>query len=93
MAQSDYGLQGIAHELNVAAAQLARRIADEWTEKTPEKHRFVAGALGPTSKTLSLSPRVDQPAFRSILFDELKEAYKEQAHDPSRSCRTWSAPE
>jgi len=79
VAQSDYGLVGLAHEMNVAAAQLARRIADEWTAKTPDKPRFVAGALGPTSKTLSLSPRVDEPAFRSILFDELKEAYKTQA--------------
>jgi 5-methyltetrahydrofolate--homocysteine methyltransferase len=78
IAQADYRTEGIAYELNVAAAELARRAADTWTARTPEKPRFVAGAIGPTSKTLSLSPKVDDPAFRSLDFAELKAAYAEQ---------------
>lgn len=78
-AQAEYGLSDAAVEINQAAARVARAAADAWTLKTPDKPRFVAGAIGPTSKTLSLSERVDQPAFRSITFDGLKSAYKEQA--------------
>jgi 5-methyltetrahydrofolate--homocysteine methyltransferase len=78
VSQADYGLEGLARELNVAAARLARRAADAWTERTPDQPRFVAGAIGPTSKTLSLSPDVNDPAFRSIGFGELRDAYAEQ---------------
>ena len=78
VAQADYGLQAIVYELNLAASRLARRAADEWTEQTPDRPRFVAGAVGPTNRTLSISPDVNDPAFRAITFDDLREAYKEQ---------------
>jgi 5-methyltetrahydrofolate--homocysteine methyltransferase len=77
VAQDDYGLGHIAHELNLAAAQLARAACDKFT--TPDKPRFVAGALGPTPRTASISPDVNDPAARNITFDELKTAYLEQA--------------
>ena len=79
ISQSDYGLEAIAHELNVAAAKLAREAADAWTAKTPDKPRFVAGAIGPTNRTASLSPDVNNPGFRNVSFDELVEAYSTQA--------------
>ena len=79
ISQSDYGLEAIAHELNVAAAKLAREAADAWTAKTPDKPRFVAGAIGPTNRTVSLSPDVNNPGFRNVSFDELVEAYDTQA--------------
>jgi 5-methyltetrahydrofolate--homocysteine methyltransferase len=79
VSQADYGLEAIAYELNVEAARLARRVADEWTAKTPERPRFVAGSLGPTTKTLSISPDVNNPAFRAITFDEMRDAFKDQA--------------
>jgi len=79
ISQSDYGLEAIAHELNVAAAKLAREAADAWTAKTPDKPRFVAGAIGPTNRTASLSPDVNNPGFRNVSFDELVEAYDTQA--------------
>ena len=66
IAQADYGLEALAYELDLEAARLARRVAAEWTARTPERPRFVAGALGPTNKALSLSPKVDDPAFRSL---------------------------
>jgi len=81
ISQSDYefdDLTGLTHDLNLAAAQLARRVADEWTQRTPDKPRFVAGAIGPTSKTLSLSPKVEDAAFRDLSFDELEETYLAQ---------------
>ena len=78
IAQAEYGLESAAFDLNVAAARIARAAADDWTLRTPHKPRFVAGAIGPTSKTLSLSERVDSPEFRSITFDALKDAYAEQ---------------
>ncbi|MBI4702499.1 MAG: methionine synthase [Deltaproteobacteria bacterium] len=78
VAQADYGLQGAAYELNVAAARLARRLAAEQSERTPEKPRFVAGAIGPTGRTLSISPDIDDPARRAITFDELCHSYAEQ---------------
>jgi len=78
IAQSDYGMEAAVHDMNLAAARIARRAADEWTSKTPDKPRFVAGAVGPTSKTLSLSPKVSEPAFRSVYFDELKNSYADQ---------------
>jgi 5-methyltetrahydrofolate--homocysteine methyltransferase len=67
------------HELNVAAARLAREAADVWTKKTPGKPRFVAGAIGPTNRTASISPDVNNPGFRNVSFDALVEAYAEQA--------------
>jgi 5-methyltetrahydrofolate--homocysteine methyltransferase len=78
ISQADYGMEALAYELNVAAAQLARAVADEVTAATPNKPRFVAGALGPTNKTGSLSPDVNDPAFRNITYDQLVVAYKEQ---------------
>lgn len=78
IAQADYGLEHLVHELNVEAARLAREAADEMTKRTPTRPRFVAGAVGPTNKTLSLSPDVNDPGFRACSFDEMKEAYKVQ---------------
>jgi 5-methyltetrahydrofolate--homocysteine methyltransferase len=79
ISQSDYGLENFAYELNVAAAKLARDAADAWTKKTPDKPRFVAGAIGPTNRTASISPDVNNPGFRNVSFDELVEAYATQA--------------
>ncbi len=79
VSQADYGLEAISYELNLEAARLARRVADEWTAKTPDQPRFVAGSIGPTTKTLSISPDVNNPAFRAITFDAMKDAFKEQA--------------
>jgi 5-methyltetrahydrofolate--homocysteine methyltransferase len=78
IAQADYGLEKLAYELNFESAKIARRSADKWTAKTPNKPRFVAGSIGPTNKTASLSPDVNDPGFRATSFDELKEAYFEQ---------------
>ena len=78
IAQADYGLESVVYDLNVAAARLAREAADVYTEKTPEKPRFVAGAIGPTNRTLSISPDVTDPGFRAVTFDEVKSAYLEQ---------------
>jgi len=78
VSQADYGLEGSAYELNVAAARVAREACDAWAARTPGRPRFVAGALGPTSRTLSISPDVNNPAFRAITFDELRDAYREQ---------------
>src|SRR5262245_31995754 len=79
IAQADYRLEPVVHELNVAAARLARAAADEWTARTPERPRFVAGSMGPTNRILSISPDVNNPAFRNMTFDELRDAFKEQA--------------
>ncbi len=78
IAQADYGLEALAYELNLESARLATRVAAEWTARTPDRPRFVAGALGPTNKALSLSPKVDDPAFRSASFDEVRLAYRDQ---------------
>ncbi|XP_067431794.1 methionine synthase isoform X1 [Thunnus thynnus] len=77
IAQADYGLEQMAYRLNRASAELARRAADDVTKQTGCK-RYVAGAVGPTNKTLSVSPSVERPDFRNITFDELVEAYSEQ---------------
>ncbi len=79
IAQADYGLEARARDINVAAARLARGRADAWSARTPDRPRFVAGSIGPTNKTLSLSPKVSDPGFRSVTFDELRRAYAEQA--------------
>ena len=76
IAQSDYALEPFVYELNFEAAKLARQAADKWT--TPDKPRFVAGAIGPTNKTLSISPDVNDPAFRAVTFDQMKDAFAEQ---------------
>ena len=75
---SDYGITGMAREINVAAAKLTRACADAATARDPAKPRFVAGALGPTNKTLSVSPKVSDPGFRAVTFDEVKDMYREQ---------------
>jgi len=78
ISQADYHMEDLAYELNVAAARNAREAADEFTAQTPDKPRFVAGSIGPTNKTLSLSPDVEDPGYRAITFDQLAEAYSEQ---------------
>ena len=78
VAQADYGLQQVVYELNVEGARLARAAADEWTGRTPDRPRFVAGAIGPTNRTLSISPDVEDPSARAITFEELRSAYAEQ---------------
>ena len=77
IAQEDYGLAHLAREMNVAAARIARSAAD--AHSTPDKPRFVAGALGPTPKTASISPDVNDPGARNVSFDQLRDAYREQA--------------
>ncbi|MDH5412732.1 MAG: homocysteine S-methyltransferase family protein [Flavobacteriaceae bacterium] len=78
IAMADYELEDIVFELNYQSAKIAKEAAKEFTLKTPEQPRFVAGSIGPTNKTASMSPNVNDPAFRAITFDELKTAYKEQ---------------
>ena len=78
ISQEDYGLTNLVYDLNYKSAKLAREIADEFTDKNPSKPRFVAGSVGPTNKTASLSPDVETPGYRNISFDELVEAYSEQ---------------
>ena len=79
IAQADYHLESIAYELNFQSAKIAKEVANEFTKKDSLKPRFVAGALGPTNRTLSLSPDVNNPGYRAVTFDELRIAYKEQA--------------
>jgi 5-methyltetrahydrofolate--homocysteine methyltransferase len=74
---SDYGMEELAYELNAESARLARRVCDEITERTPDKPRYVAGALGPTTRTASISPDVNDPGARNVTYDQLVEAYKE----------------
>lgn len=78
IAQADYDMQSLAYELNVASAKCARMAADEYTKMNPQKPRFVAGAIGPLNKTLSLSPDVNNPGYRAVSFDEVATAYEEQ---------------
>ena len=78
ISMADYHVEDYCREINLAAAKLARELADEYTAKNPEKPRFVAGSVGPTNKTCSMSPDVNNPAFRAITFDELADAYQEQ---------------
>ena len=77
ISMADYGMESLVREINVEGARLAKRAADALS--TPDKPRFVAGAIGPTNRTLSLSPDVNRPAYRNITFDELASAYQEQA--------------
>ncbi len=78
VAQADYDLQSIVREMNVRAAQVARQAADLWNAKTPHHKRWVAGSIGPMNRSLSLSPDVNDPAFRAVTWDEVREAYAEQ---------------
>lgn len=77
IAMADYHMESLSAEINYEAARLARICADEWTARTPEKPRYVAGVLGPTNRTASISPDVNDPAFRNVSFDQLVEAYRE----------------
>ncbi len=79
IAMADYGMEDYVYQLNYESAKIAKKVAREFTEKEPEKPRFVAGAMGPTNKTASMSPDVNDPGFRAISFDELRIAYKQQA--------------
>jgi 5-methyltetrahydrofolate--homocysteine methyltransferase len=78
IAQADFNLESLAYDLNVAGARLAREAADVWSDKTPDRPRFVAGAIGPTNRTLSISPDVNNPAFRTDTFARVRDAYREQ---------------
>ncbi|MEZ8060718.1 methionine synthase [Vibrio splendidus] len=77
IAMADYDMESLSEEINFTAAKLAREAADEWTAKTPDNPRFVAGVLGPTNRTCSISPDVNDPGYRNVSFDELVEAYSE----------------
>lgn len=79
IAMADYHMEELVYELNFESAKIARKVCDEFTAKNPEKPRFVAGSIGPTNKTASLSPDVNDPGYRAITFDELRIAYKQQA--------------
>ena len=78
IAQADYRLEHVVYDLNYQSAKLAREVADEFTKKEPHKPRFVAGAMGPTNRTASISPDVNNPGYRAITFDQLVAAYKQQ---------------
>ncbi len=78
IAQSDYGLEPFVREMNREAASLARARADAWTARTPMQPRFVIGSIGPTNRTLSLSPRVEDPAYRAVTFAQVRDSYAEQ---------------
>src|SRR6202035_4188395 len=78
ISMADYHMEDLAFEINVAAATLAKKAAADYTARNPDKPRFVAGAIGPMNKTLSLSPDVNNPGFRSVTFDEVSAAYYEQ---------------
>ena len=77
ISQADYGMQALSYELNVAGARIARQVCDAKTAETPDRPRFVAGVLGPTSRTCSISPDVNDPGYRNVTFDELVENYIE----------------
>ena len=78
IAQADYALEKAVYDINYHSARIAREVADEFTLKNPSKPRFVAGSIGPTNRTASISPDVNDPGFRAVTFDELVTAYKEQ---------------
>ena len=75
ISQADYDMSDLAPEIARAAAKVARKCADEWTAQTPDKPRAVLGSVGPMNKTLSISPKVEDPGFRDVTFDEVKESY------------------
>lgn len=78
IAMADYGMEELVYELNYESARIAKQVAQEYTEKDPSKPRFVAGSMGPTNKTASMSPDVNDPGYRAVSFDELRKAYKQQ---------------
>ncbi len=78
IAQADYALENAVYDINFHSAKIAREVADEFTEKEPNKPRYVAGSIGPTNRTASISPNVNDPGYRAITFDELVEAYSQQ---------------
>lgn len=78
IAMADYGMEELVYELNYESARIAKQVAEEFTKKDPNKPRFVAGSIGPTNKTASMSPDVNDPGFRAVSFDELRIAYKQQ---------------
>lgn len=80
ISMADYNMQSLAKEINIESAKLARKVADEFTQKDPKKPRFVAGVLGPTSRTASISPDVNDPGMRNVTFDTLVAAYVESTH-------------
>lgn len=80
IAQADYDLQSAIYDINFHSAKIARKVADEFTANEPNKPRFVAGSIGPTNRTASISPDVNDPGFRAITFDELVVAYSEQVN-------------
>ena len=79
IAMADYGMEEFVYELNYESAKIAKKVAEDFTAREPQKPRFVAGAMGPTNKTASMSPDVNDPGYRAISFDELRIAYKQQA--------------
>ena len=78
VAMADYNMEDLVYELNFESAKIAKKVAEEFTLKNPDKPRFVAGSIGPTNKTASLSPDVNKPEYRAITFEELRKSYKEQ---------------
>jgi 5-methyltetrahydrofolate--homocysteine methyltransferase len=78
ISMADYGMEDLSYEINVEAAKLASAATEKYNKLTPDKPRFVAGAVGPTNRTASISPDVNNPGFRNVSFDELRDAYKEQ---------------
>lgn len=78
IAMADYHMEDLVYELNYESAKIAKKVAEEFTKANPEKPRFVAGSIGPTNKTASMSPDVNKPEYRAITFEELREAYKLQ---------------
>lgn len=79
IAMADYHMEDLVYELNYESARIAKKVADQFTRKEPHKPRFVAGSMGPTNKTASMSPDVNDPGYRAVSFDELRIAYKQQA--------------
>jgi len=79
IAQADYALEDAVYDLNYQSAKIAREVADEFTAREPHKPRFVAGSMGPTNRTASLSPDVNDPGYRAVTFEDLVKAYKQQA--------------
>lgn len=78
ISMDDYNMSDLVREMNMTAARLARKAADEYTKRTPDKPRFVAGSIGPTNKTASMSPKVENPIYRAVTFDDLHQVYREQ---------------
>lgn len=78
IAMEDYGMEDLVYELNYQSAKIAKEVADEFTAKNPDKPRFVAGSIGPTNRTASMSPDVNDPGYRAVTFDNLRVAYKQQ---------------